>query len=117
MRAIVFFVSADAGFCHSIWWIIQSASANTILLHSLKAITKEATVVAMVLWRPTPDPRFGSPVELSRRDASGLLNFIGIGKALPSQGIASEEAPPALLQVQPTGSLGNEDVVETWMPS
>ncbi len=68
-----------------------------LMLRSLKAITKEATVVAMVLGRSTPDPGIGAPIELSGRDASGLLNFISVGKALPSQGIASEEAPPALL--------------------
>jgi hypothetical protein len=80
-----------------------------------KAITKEATVVAMVLGRSTPDPGGGSPIELSGRDASGLLNLIRGGKALPRQRIASEEAPPALLQVQPTGSLWNEDVMEPGM--
>jgi hypothetical protein len=56
--------------------------------------------MAMILGRSTPDPRFGSPVELSRRDAGGLLDLLGIGKALPGERIAAEEAPPALLQVE-----------------
>ena len=69
----------------------------------------------MILGRSTPDPRFGSPVELSGRDASGLLNLVGIGKALSSQSIAAEEPPPALLQVEPAGPRGNEDLVEPGM--
>ena len=76
------------------------------MLRSLKAIRKEATVVAMILGRTSPDPRFGSPVELSGRDASGLLKLIRVGKTLSSQSIAAEKAPPALLQVEPAGALG-----------
>src|SRR5439155_8136972 len=59
----------------------------------------------------SPHPGFGSQIELSGRDAGGLLNLIGIGKALSSQRITTEEAPPALLQVEPAGSFGNEEVV------
>ena len=51
----------------------------------------------MILGRSTPDPGIGSPVELSRGDAGRLLNLIGVGKALASQRIATEKAPPALL--------------------
>jgi len=53
---------------------------------------------------------------LSGGDARGLLDLFGIGKALTSQGITAEEPPPALLQVEPAGSGGNEDVMEAWMP-
>src|SRR2546430_9267803 len=88
-----------------------------LVLRSLKAIRKEATVVAMILGRTSPDPRFGSPVELSGRDASGLLNLIRVGKALSSQSIAAEEAPPALLQVKPACPSGNEDLMEPRMLS
>ena len=82
------------------------------MLRSLKAIRKETAVVAMIFGRASPDPRVGSPVELSGRDARGLLNLVGIGKALSSQRIAAEEAPPALLQVEPAGSGGNKDLME-----
>jgi hypothetical protein len=40
---------------------------------------------------------------------------MGIGKTLSSEGIAAQEAPPALLQVQPARPFGNEDLLETWM--
>ena len=70
---------------------------NPLVLRSLKAIRKEAAIVAMILGRSTPDPRFGALVELSGRDACSLLNLIRVGETLSSQSIASEEAPPALL--------------------
>ena len=73
-----------------------SITPYSLVLRSLKAIRKEAAIMAMVLGRTSPDPRVGSPVELSGGDPRGLLNLIGVGKALSSQGIAAEEAPPAL---------------------
>ncbi len=57
--------------------------------------------MAMILGRAAPNPGIGSPVELNRSNASGLLNLIGEGLALASQGIATEKPPPALLQVEP----------------
>ena len=72
-----------------------------LVLRSLKTIRKEAAIVAMILGRSSPDPGIGSPVELSGSDASGLLNLIRVGKALAGQRIATEKAPPALLQVEP----------------
>ncbi len=44
-------------------------------------------------------------IELSRSDASRLLNLVGIGKALSGQGIPTKEAPPALLQVEKASHL------------
>ena len=85
------------------------------MLRSLKTIRKESAVVAVILGRSPPDPRVGSPVELSGRDASSLLNLIRVGKALPGESIAAEEAPPALLQVEPAGSFRNEDLMEPRM--
>src|SRR5512135_2505656 len=81
------------------------------MLRSLKAIRKKATIVAMILGRTSPHPGFGSQVELSGRDAGSLLDLLGIGKALSGKSITAEEAPPALLQVEPAGSFGNEEVV------
>jgi hypothetical protein len=90
---------------------------TALVLRSSKAITKESSVVAVILGRPTPDPRMGAPIELSGGDTGGLFNLIIVGKTLSCQGITSEEAPPALLQVQPTGSFRNEDVMEPRMLS
>ena len=85
------------------------------MLRSLNAVTKETAVVSRYLWRASPDPWFGPQVELSSRDAGSLLDFLGIGKALPSQRIAAEEAPPALLQIEPARSGGNEDLMDARM--
>ena len=64
----------------------------------------------------SPNPGLRTQVELRGGDASGLLNLFGKGLALPSQRIAAEETPPALLQVQPACSCGNEDVMDARMP-
>lgn len=71
--------------------------------------------MARGLRRPSPDPRFGSSIELSGGDASSLLNLFRIGEALPGQRIASEEPPPALLEVEPTRSGRDEDMVQARM--
>ena len=55
-----------------------------LMLRSLKAIRKEAAIVAMILGRPSPDPGVGPQVELRGGNAGGLLNLTGVGKALSS---------------------------------
>jgi hypothetical protein len=50
--------------------------------------------------------------ELRRCHLHRSLDLIGIRKALPSERITAEEAPPAFLEVEPTRSFGNEDVLE-----
>jgi hypothetical protein len=67
-----------------------------LLLRSFKAITKESSVVAVILGRASPDPGIGTPIELSGGDTGGLFNLIIVGKALSGKRITSEEAPPAL---------------------
>ncbi len=62
--------------------------------------------MARVLGRTSPDPRLGSPVELSGRDTCGLFHLISIGKALSSQGIAHAQRP-----IHP-GFLGTPAVVQ-----
>gem|GEM_PF-2144938 len=73
-----------------------------LVLSSLNTITKESAIVTMILGRTSPDPGFGPQVELSGRHTGGLLNLLGVGKTLPSKRITAEEAPPALLQVEPS---------------
>jgi len=85
------------------------------MLRSLNTITKEPSIVAVVLGRPTPDPGLGAPIQLLGGDAGGLLDLLRIGKALPCERIAAEEAPPALLQIEPACSRRNEDVVHARM--
>jgi hypothetical protein len=65
------------------------------------------------LGRPSPDPWFGTPVELR----GGLGDLVGIGKTRPSKGIASKEPPPALLQIEPARSHRDEDMLDAWMIS
>jgi hypothetical protein len=67
------------------------------------------------LGRPSPDPGLGPGIELCGGDAPGLVDFTRVGKILPGQRIAPKEPPPALLQIEPTGSFGNEDLVNAWM--
>src|SRR5205809_592522 len=89
----------------------QSSSLSGLLvLCSLKAVTKETSSVPRRLRRTSPEPGFGPQVELSGGNAGGLLDLLGIGKALPRQGITAEEAPPALLEIEPARSGGNENV-------
>jgi hypothetical protein len=64
----------------------------------------------------SPNPGLRTQVELRSGDARGLLNLFGIGKTLPGERIAAEETPPALLQVEPAGPGGDEDVMDAWMP-
>lgn len=56
-------------------------------------------------------------VELGRSDSCGLFNPISSGKTLASEGIAAEETPPALLQVEPAGPFGNEYLLDARMVS
>lgn len=64
---------------------------------------------------PPPDPGFGTRIQLCRSHAPGLIDLGRIGKTLSSQRIAAKEPPPALLQIEPTRSFGNEDLVDAGM--
>ncbi|GHO63310.1 hypothetical protein KSC_022020 [Ktedonobacter sp. SOSP1-52] len=65
--------------------------------------------------RPTPDPRFGSVVELRRSHLHRSLDLMSIGKTLVCERITSEEAPPTFLQIEPTHSFGKKEVLDAWM--
>ena len=91
------------------------SAISVLVLRSLNAITKEATIVAMILGRASPDPGLRPQVELSSSNAGGLRDLLGIGKALPGQRITAEEAPPPLLQIEPTCPSRDEDVVDARM--
>src|SRR5258706_149979 len=85
---------------------------------SLKAIRKEAAIVAMILGRSAPDPGIGSPVELSGIDARGLLNLLWVGKALSRLGIVLGGVPLALLMgvtSRLSGTTGTSTSVHTFV--
>jgi hypothetical protein len=86
-----------------------------LMLCSSKAIRKETMQVAARSGRPSPNPGFGSVVELRRGNLPCSFNLGSIGKALASERIAAEKAPPTFLQIEPTGSFGDEDVLDAWM--
>jgi hypothetical protein len=86
-----------------------------LVLSSLNTITKESAIAAMILGRTSPDPGVGPQVELRGRHTSGLFDLFGVGKALASEGIAAEEPPPALLQIEPARPGGDEDMMDAWM--
>ena len=65
--------------------------------------------------RSSPDPGFGPVVELRRCHLHRSLDLISIGETLSSEGIATEETSPALLQIEPAGPFGNKDVLEARM--
>src|SRR6266446_3184997 len=65
-----------------------------LLLRSSKAVTKETMQMTPCFGRPSLDPRFGTPIELRGSYLGRLFNLISISKALPSERIASEKAPP-----------------------
>src|SRR5258708_28525892 len=64
----------------------------------------------MILGRASPDPGLRPQVELSSSNAGGLRDLLGRGLALPGQRITAEEAPPPLLQIEPTCPVG----IKTW---
>jgi hypothetical protein len=65
--------------------------------------------------RSSPDPRFGAVIELHRRHLHRSFNLISIGETLPSEGITTEEAPPAFLEIEPARPFRNEHMLEAWM--
>src|SRR5205823_4888347 len=91
------------------------APPNPLVLRSSKAVTKETMQMAPCFGRPSPDPRFGSSIELRGSYLRRLFNLISISKALPSECIAAEKAPPALLQIEPTSPFGNENMLNARM--
>src|SRR5207247_8086383 len=62
-----------------------------------------------------PDPGPGAGVELGGGDLGGVGDLVGVGEVLPGQRLAPEDPPPAFLQVQPAGALGDEGVPDAGM--
>src|SRR5260370_11082348 len=85
------------------------------MLHSSKPIGKETATITRRPGRTSPDPGLSSQIELSSSDTGGLLDLLRVGEGLPGKGMAAEEAPAALLQIEPTWPGGNEDVMDARM--
>ena len=71
-----------------------------LLLCSSKTVTKETAQMAPCFGWASPNPWFGSSIELCCGHAHRLLALIGIGTTLSSERITAEEAPPAFLQIE-----------------
>src|SRR5438874_22470 len=86
-----------------------------VVLYSSKTITKETMQMAPSPGRSPPNPRLGAPSELGCSHTRRLLDLIGGGLTLPSEGNASKEAPPALLKVETACAFGNEKILKARM--
>jgi putative transposase len=86
-----------------------------LVLRSLKGVYKASAVGAWLGLGPSPDPGPGAGVELGGGDPGGVGDLVGVGEVLPGQGLAPEDPPPAFLQVQPAGALGDEGVPDAGM--
>src|SRR5947199_8709036 len=82
---------------------------------SLKGVYKAPSVGAWLGLRPSPDPGPGAGVELGGGHPGGVPDLVGAGEGLPGQRLAPEDPPPAFLQVEPAGALGDEGVPDPGM--
>jgi hypothetical protein len=64
---------------------------------------------------PSPDPGPGAGVELGGCHLGGVGDLARTSKGVPGQRLAPEDPPPAFLQVQPAGALGDEGVADAGM--
>src|SRR6266496_1688039 len=85
---------------------------DKLTLRSSKAVDEDPPSVAWGRWWAAPHPRAGAGVELAGRHPGVQGDLLGSGKRLPSKGLAAKQPPPALLQVQPAGPLGDEGVLD-----
>ena len=84
------------------------AQIGCLVLCSSKAIRKETVKVPTCLRRSTSDPGLGPMIELSRSDASRLLNLVGIGKALSGKAHPDERGATSPLGHVEKASLLSE---------
>src|SRR5579859_3539888 len=80
------------------------------MLRSLKSVSKASAVGAVFRLGPSPDPGPGAGVELGGGHPGGMGDLVGVSEGLPGQRLAPEDPPPAFLEVQPAGALGDEGV-------
>src|SRR6266487_3299171 len=85
------------------------------MLRSLKSVYKASAVGAWLGLGPSLDPGPGAGVELGGGDPGGVGDLAGVGEGLAGQGGLAEDPPPAFLQVEPAGALGDEGVADAGM--
>src|SRR5258707_10200609 len=85
------------------------------MLRSLKNVHKAPAVGPRFGLGPSTDPGAGAGVELGGGGPGGVGDLVGVGEVLPGQRLAPEDPPPAFLQVQPAGALGDEGVADAGM--
>src|SRR5512142_295005 len=86
-----------------------------LVLRSLKSVYKTPTIGTVFGLGSSPDPGPGAGVELGGGHPGGAGDLIGAGEVLPGQRLAPEDPPPAFLEVQPAGALGDEGVPDAGM--
>src|SRR5262249_17520480 len=92
-----------------------ATNLRALVLRSLKDVHKAPAVGAWFGLGPSPDPGPGAGVELGGGDLGGVGDLVGVSEGLPGQGGLAEDPPPAFLQVQPAGALGDEGVPDAGM--
>src|SRR5213592_3890202 len=85
------------------------------MLCSLKGVHKASAVGTGSWLGSSPDPGPGAGVELGGGHPGGVGDLVGVGEVLSGQRLAPEDPPPAFLQVQPAGALGDEGVPDPGM--
>src|SRR5262249_36167876 len=77
---------------------------SRLVLRSSKAVDKTTPQVAVGWRRAAPDPGLGPGIEVLRGDARRQSDLAGVGEGLAGERLATEEPPPAFLQVEPAGA-------------
>ena len=88
------------------------------MLRSLDAVGEGVASVAWGRRWAAPHPWSGAGIELTGRHPGRQRDLLGSGKRLAGKGLAAKQPPPALLQIQPAGALGDEHLADAgWSTS
>src|SRR5215471_1038905 len=90
-------------------------ASGTLVLRSSKRVYKAPAVGPLFRLGSSPDPGPGAGVELGSGHLGGVSDLVGVGELLPGEGGLAEDPPPAFLQVEPAGALGDEGVADAGM--
>jgi hypothetical protein len=86
-----------------------------LVRRSSKAVHETVTPPTMRTARTTPDPRLGVLIQLLGGEYRDLLDLLSVDKGLTSERLAAKKTPPTFLQIEPTGPLGEKDLVNPGM--